>query len=267
MKINFIFLFFLFSVTIHSQTKLLSWNLENFGKSKSDQEIAFIANTIKDCDIVTIQEVVAGNGGTQAVARLADELNRKGTKWDYRISNPTSSSAYKTERYAFLWKPSVLKLKGKPWLEQKYHLEIDREPYFATFEIKEKSITLVSFHAITKSKQPETEIKYFKLLPEEYPNLNLIFVGDFNCPQSHSVFNPLKKMGYAPILENQKTSLKLKRKGENYLASEFDNMFYKTGSLNFIKSDVILFYKKFISLKEARKVSDHIPVWLEFSLN
>jgi deoxyribonuclease-1-like protein len=267
MKINFIFLFFLFSVTIQSQTKLLSWNLENFGKSKSDQEIAFIANTIKDCDIVTVQEVVAGNGGTQAVARLADELNRKGTKWDYRISNPTSSSAYKTERYAFLWKTNNLKLKGKPWLEQKYHLEIDREPYFATFEIKGKNITIVSFHAITKSKQPKTEIKYFKLLPQEYPNLNLLFAGDFNCSQSHSVFSPLKKMGYAPILENQKTSLKLKRKGENYLASEFDNMFYKTSSLNFIKSDVILFYQKFVSLKEARKVSDHIPIWVEFSLN
>uniref|UniRef100_A0A4W5KBH5 Endonuclease/exonuclease/phosphatase domain-containing protein n=1 Tax=Hucho hucho TaxID=62062 RepID=A0A4W5KBH5_9TELE len=199
----------------------------NFGKSKSDQEIAFIVNTIKDYDIITIQEVVAGNGGAQAVTRLADELNRKGTKWDYRISDPTSSSAYKTERYAFLWKTSAVKLKGKPWLEQKYQLEIDREPYFATFEIKGKTITIASFHAITKSKQPETEIKYFKLLPQEYPNLNLIFVGDFNCPQSHSVFNPLKKMGYAPILENQKTSLKLKHKGENYLASEFDNMFYK----------------------------------------
>jgi deoxyribonuclease-1-like protein len=263
----FSLLFLLFFNTFYSQTKLLSWNLENFGKSKSDQEIAFIVNTIKDYDIITIQEVVAGNGGAQAVARLAEELNRKATKWDYRISNPTSSSAYKTERYAFLWKTNTVKLKGKPWLEQKYQLEIDREPYFATFEIKGKAITIASFHAITKSKQPETEIKYFKLLPQEYPNLNLIFVGDFNCPQSHSVFNPLKKMGYAPILENQKTSLKLKHKGENYLASEFDNMFYKTSSLNFIKSDVILFYQKFISLKEARKVSDHIPIWIEFSLN
>ncbi|PWA06030.1 endonuclease/exonuclease/phosphatase family protein [Flavobacterium laiguense] len=267
MKTHFISLFLLFLVTIQSQTKLLSWNLENFGKSKSDQEIAFIANTIKGYDIVTIQEVVAGNGGAQAVARLADELNRKGAKWDYRISDPTTSSAYKTERYAFLWKTNTVKLKGKPWLEQKYQLEIDREPYFATFEIKGKAITLVTFHAITKSKQPETEIKYFKLLPQEYPNLNLIFVGDFNCPQSHTVFNPLKKMGYAPILENQKTSLKLKHKGENYLASEFDNMFYKISTIKHIKSDAILFYQKFISLKEARKVSDHIPIWFEFSLN
>jgi deoxyribonuclease-1-like protein len=263
----FCLLFFLFFTSFYSQTKLLSWNLENFGKSKSNQEITFIANTIKDFDIVAVQEVVAGNGGVQAVARLADELNRKGAKWDYRISEPTSSSAYKTERYAFLWKTSNLKLKGKPWLEQKYHLEIDREPYFATFEINGKNITIASFHAITKSKQPETEIKYFKLLPQVYPNLNLLFAGDFNCPQSHSVFTPLKKMGYAPVLKNQKTSLKTKYKGDNYLASEYDNMFYKTNSINYIKSDVILFYTKFISLKEARKISDHIPIWVEFSLN
>ena len=27
----------------------------------------------------------------------SDELNRKGSKWDYVVSDPTSSSAYKTE--------------------------------------------------------------------------------------------------------------------------------------------------------------------------
>nr|WP_315203789.1 endonuclease/exonuclease/phosphatase family protein [uncultured Flavobacterium sp.] len=257
----------LISSIAFSQTKLLSWNLENFGKSKSAQEIAFIANTIKDFDIIAVQEVVAGNGGTQAVARLADELNRKGAKWDYRISDPTSSTAYKTERYAFIWKTNVAKLKGKPWLEQKYHLEIDREPYFATFEIKGKTITIASFHAITKSKQPETEIKYFKFLPQVYPNLNLLFAGDFNCPQSNSVFTPLKKMGYAPILNNQKTSLKQTCKKNQCLASEYDNMFYKTNSINYITSDVILFYEKFVTLKEARKISDHLPIWVEFSLN
>jgi endonuclease/exonuclease/phosphatase family metal-dependent hydrolase len=267
MKTKFISLFFFFSLPIISQTKLLSWNLENFGKSKSDQEIAFIANTIKDYDIIAIQEVVAGNGGAQAVARLADELNRKGTKWDYRISDPTSSVTHGTERYAFVWKTNKLKLKGKPWLEQKYHLEIEREPYFATFEIKGKTITIAAFHAIPKNKHPETEIKYFKFLPQEYPTLNLVFTGDFNCPQSNSVFIPSKKMGFAPILENQKTSLKMKPKGIDCLASEYDNMFYNTSSIKYLKSNVILFYKKFISLKEARKVSDHIPIWFEFSLN
>jgi len=260
--LSFVLLFF--TVLTFSQTKLLSWNLENFGKSKSESELNFIANTIFEYDIVAIQEVVAGYGGAQAVAKLAMLLNEKGTKWDYSISDPTSSSSYKKERYAFLWKTSKIKLKGNTWLEKKYHLEIDREPYFATFEINKKAVTLVSFHAITKSRQPETEIKYFKFLPGEYPTLNLVFLGDFNCPQSHTVFTPLKKMGYSPILQNQKTTLKQQCKNNICLASEFDNMFYKTGSLEFTNSGIIPFYKNFNSLKEARRISDHIPIWFEF---
>lgn len=260
--------FFFFSVLSFSQTKILSWNLENFGKSKSDSELNFIANNLLDYDIIAIQEVVAGYGGAQAVAKLAGILNEKGTKWDYTISNPTSSTnSHKVERYAFIWKTNKVRLKGNAWLEKKYHLEIDREPYFATFEINKKSFTLVNFHAITKKSQPETEIKYFKFLPIEYPDLNLVFAGDFNCPQSHTVFNPIKKMGYNPILQNQKTTLKQQCKGTNCLASEFDNIFYSSNSLTYINSGVISFHKKFNSLQEARRISDHIPIWLEFSLN
>ncbi len=63
-----------------------------------------MAELVRDADIVAIQEVVAGYGGAQAVARLVDNLNRKGAKWDYVISDPTNSPKYVTERYAFIWK-------------------------------------------------------------------------------------------------------------------------------------------------------------------
>lgn len=257
----------LFSTLGFSQVKLLSWNVENLGSSKSDETILCIATTIKNYDIVALQEVVAGKGGAQAVAKLVDELNRKGIQWDYTISNPTSSSAYKTERYAFLWKTAKIKKIGKAWLEQKYHLEIDREPYYCTFEYNKKRFTVANFHAITKSKQPETEIKYFKFLPAEYPTLNLVFVGDFNCPQSHTVFNPLKKMGYESAFQKQKTSLKKECKNNNCLASEFDNIWFKTSKITIKKAEVIHFYNAFGNLQEAREISDHIPIIIEFSIN
>ena len=116
-----------FSVNQSSEIKLCSWNLLDFGKTKSDTEIEFIANTVRDYDILLIQEVVAKDpGGAQAVGRLGEALNRKGTKWEYRISDVTSGeNSYKRERYAFLWKPSRVKLIGKPWLENKYQAEID----------------------------------------------------------------------------------------------------------------------------------------------
>ncbi|KVV14352.1 endonuclease/exonuclease/phosphatase family protein [Flavobacterium sp. TAB 87] len=266
MKILFNLFCLLVVFCINAQVKLVSWNIENIGKSKSDQEISFIANTISDFDLVAIQEVVAGFGGTQAIARLADELNRGGTKWNYIVSDPTSSSAYKTERYAFLWKNTTIKLVGKPWLEEKYNLEIDREPFYATFQYKKKQFTVVNFHAITKNKQPEREIKFFKFLPFQYPTLNLIFVGDFNCPQSHTVFNPLNKMGYKPVLVGQKTSLKKSCIDSQCLASEFDNIFYNDLKITIKSAGIIPFFKIFGTLQEARKISDHIPIWAEIIL-
>jgi len=264
MKILVSFFFFFCLSVLTAQTNVLSWNLENFGKSKSDSEINFIANIVKSYDIIAIQEVVAGQGGAQAVAKLADELNRKGSKWDYVISDPTSSNAYKTERYAFLWKTAKIKKIGTAWLEQKYHLEIDREPYYCTFQYGSKQFTIANFHAITKSKQPETEIKYFKFLPNEYPALNLVFVGDFNCPQSHTVFNPLRKMGYESAFVNQKTSLKKVCDGSNCLASEFDNIWFNKSRIRLIDQAAIFFYESFQSLQEAHLISDHIPIAVEF---
>ena len=259
-------LFILFTNVLFSQVKLLSWNVENLGSSKSPSDLVYMANLLKDYDVVALQEVVAGDGGAQAVAKLADELNRKGSKWDYVVSIPTSSSAYKTERYAFLWKTSKVKKVGEAWLEKKYHLEIDREPYYCTFDYKGKKFTIANFHAITKSKQPETEIKYFKFLPEQHPNLNLLFVGDFNCPQSHTVFNPIRKMGYLPILTNQKTSLKKECKLDDCLASEFDNIWYNSSKIKTLNAGIIHFYKDFESLLAARKISDHVPVTVEINL-
>lgn len=256
-----------FSVYGQSAISVCSWNIRAFGKTKSDQDIEFIANTVKGFDVIAIQEVVAGYGGAQAVARLHDELNRKGAKWDYSISDPTISSAYKTERYAFIWKTSKLKKVGNAWLETKYSKVIDREPYFIRLNSNGKVFTLVNFHAITKSKQPETEIKYFKFFPQSYPDDNLIFCGDFNVPQSHTVFNPLRKMGYVSSLVGVKTSLKQRCINDDCLASEFDNFFYQPTKVKLITAGIIPFFETFSDLKEARLISDHVPIYFEFMIN
>lgn len=85
-------------------------------------------------------------------------------------------------------------------------------------------------------------------------------------PQSHTVFNPLKTLGYKPILIGQKTSLKTTCIDEDCLASEFDNIFYDASKINFIKSMAILFYENFKSFEEARLISDHVPIYFEFTL-
>ena len=80
MKNIIIYVLLLFTAQSFSQTKFLSWNLENFGKSKTQSSLNFIASTVQDYDIITIQEIVTGYNGTQTVAKLSQLLNEKGSK-------------------------------------------------------------------------------------------------------------------------------------------------------------------------------------------
>ncbi len=264
---GFLLFFLCLSLAAGAQVSICSWNIQNFGRSKTDAQIEFIANTLRNYDAVAIIEVVAGNGGAQAVARLSDALNRKGAKWDYSISDPTSTFTHGTERYAFLWKTSKLKKVGDAWLEKKYHKEIEREPYFISLQSGQNIFTMAVFHAVPTSKHPQNEIPYLAQISEEYTGKNLLFCGDYNCPQSNPAFQSLKAKNYKPIFTKQKTSLKNKCNESGCLASEYDNIFYNPAKTRFLKSGVIPFYESYPDIKSAKKVSDHIPVYFQFSLN
>jgi len=266
MKYIFSILIYFVSFISLAQVKIGSWNIKDMGRTKTSDQIECMANILRDFDVIALQEVVAGFGGTQSVAKLADELNRKGGKWLYTISNPTVSSPYSSERYAYLWKPSKVALIGKAWLNQNYVNEIEREPFMVKFLYKKDTFTIVSFHAIPKTKQPEREIKYFKFFPDFYKNEKLIFLGDFNVSQKNNVFNPLKKMGYVPVLKKQKTTLRTKCLNDGCLASAYDNIFFNGDEFELLSSGTIHFYKKYKDFKKARKLSDHVPVFAVFSL-
>jgi deoxyribonuclease-1-like protein len=258
-------LFLLLPWSAFAQVRLCAWNIQNFGKSKSDSEIVYMAGLLRGFDVVALVEVVAGNGGAQAVARLADELNRRGEKWDYTVSNPTTGTPGSSERYAFLWKTAKLRKLAGETLDTVFEASIEREPYVASFSEKGHEFSVAVFHAVPKSKQPEREIKFLKHFPSAYRQRPLIICGDFNCAQSHSVFNPLKSVGYVPALEGCKTSLKNEPKNGECLASEYDNLFYPSASITVSRAGVVAFYSDFVSLRSARKISDHLPVYIEFS--
>lgn len=250
--------------------KVLSWNLYNFGKSKDAQEIEYIAKQLKNYDIVAIQEVSTSLYGIRAVAKLADQLNRTGSKWEYKISEPTSGNG--KERYAYVWKTATKNAKislKKDWLEESIEAKVDREPYMARFEInfkKDKTTNTVligSFHAVPKSKDPEKEIVFLEEIPNRYRTDNILILGDFNLDGKHEAFDVLRNRSFVAAFKGQKTSLRMKEKDGNPLNEEYDNIFVETRAFDIKKAEVIHFYKDYNSLKDARYISDHIPLWVE----
>jgi deoxyribonuclease-1-like protein len=120
---------------------------------------------------------------------------------------------------------------------------------------------------VPTNKNPAKEIRLLAQIPKAYPRKNIIFCGDFNLSGTDDAFDPIKSKGYETSLIDQKTSLKQNCDDGDCLASVYDNFLFRKTKQDLVKSDVIEFFKDFDDFKKARKLSDHIPIFAEFSLN
>jgi endonuclease/exonuclease/phosphatase family metal-dependent hydrolase len=274
--LSMLFAVFVLQVAAQSGFEICSWNIANFGKSKTEEEIKFIAELMKKYDVVAIVEVVAGKGGPEAVAALKKELNRSTVKWDYELSLPTTSTMNGSERYAVFWKIARLERVGVASLEKIFQKQIDREPFMVGFKVPGgQTFTVAAFHAVPTNKNPAKEIKLLHKIPAAYPQKNIIFCGDFNLTGTDEAYDAIKAKGYATALVDQKTSLRqqcdtsddMVEDDEECLASVYDNFLYRTDKQELKKSGVIKFYEEFTDYKKARKLSDHIPIVAKFNLN
>ncbi len=247
----------------------ISWNLQDFGRSKSAEEIERMAEIIAAADVVALQEVVAGKGfGAQAVARLAEALSSTGSAWDYVISDPTRPKSSSVERYTFLVKPVVTFSRRSARLESSLEHQIEREPYTFIVQLPDSDpIKFISFHAVPSGRGPEDEIIALAKLSEVQDLARVIIAGDFNVSPviTDDAFVPLGYVGHVV----DETTLKKTPDGQGvYLHRQYDNIYTKgvtvgaSGAIDFVNQ----FYSPVTtsSLAAARSISDHLPVYIWF---
>lgn len=266
----FILLIYAASVSSNAQPiTLISWNIQHMGQSKDDADITAIARIVKDADIIAIQEVVAKHpGGAKAVARLADQLNRMGSRWDYRISDPTyGDSPYKRERYAFIWRTSRVTNVGRFSLVSELKHICVREPYAGRFRDRRtgEDFYVVNYHSRVHSENPELEVMHFPRLSEWLGSERIIIAGDFNMSEDHSVFDLLYAIGYKPSFRNVKTTLKRKCDQGKYLNHAIDNIYYQSKYFHKVEAYALDFVMSCDRIDISRKLSDHLPVLLKFN--
>ncbi|MBI3632426.1 MAG: hypothetical protein HY225_03190 [Candidatus Vogelbacteria bacterium] len=245
-----------------SDIVVVSWNACNFGRKKSPEVIVHMAQILRAADIVAIEEVSTSDFGAQAVAKLSDELNRTGAKWDYLVSDATHESPCK-ERFAFLWKTArVAAIPHKATLCSGLVNSMVREPASVKFEIDKKIwLMLVSFHLAPTAKHPEKEVSELPQHRQDFSDGNIVFVGDFNL--SHDKLDGAFEQGLGAIhnIEGD-TSLRAKDRGSaarSYLSKAYDNIYTK-GRIRVDRSLIVDFVPQCGGLKQARTVSDHLPV-------
>lgn len=258
--LTFIMILICFCANAQS-VKLISWNIQNLGESKDSNELAYITSIVKDYDIISIQEVGTGEAGVKAVNKLTKMLSSYGC-WVNIISKATSGEG--SERYAYVFNIDKVFFTGLCSLDDITKDCINREPFLAMFEKDDFRFMLVNFHAVPSNKNPEKEISLLYKIDSTFKKQNIIFMGDFNLSQKEKAFSTLKTIGYMPSLINTKTSLRSKEDGASVFSEEYDNFFYEAKNFIILESCLIDITKDFKTLKDARSISDHCPISIEY---
>jgi deoxyribonuclease-1-like protein len=122
---------------------------------------------------------------------------------------------------------------------------------------------VVNFHSRKHNDHPEKEIMYFNNYPKKLASNNVFILGDFNLNERHEVWDDLYNLGFKSAVEKKKTTLKMVCKNGVYLNHSIDNIYYNSSEVRFVNSDHLDFVKTCSDLKNARMLSDHLPVFLE----
>ncbi len=251
----------------------ISWNGGNFGKKKTDEDIALMAKILAHADIIALQEVTAGkNVGAQTVGRLVDALKRMGSDWDYVVSDPTEPPSLEVERYAYLIKKHVAAFdRDDAVLVKSLRNPIEREPYTLLFHPKTgMPFRIFTIHTVPTAKGPIREVSALVEAEEVKKADRAIVAGDFNLGPAKT--DPLfTEIGYTGHI-HELTSLRLKLKNGQYRKEQYDNIYTKgikvcsSGVIDFVKNHFATGDKSVDqdALDRAHRDSDHLPVFITF---
>jgi endonuclease/exonuclease/phosphatase family metal-dependent hydrolase len=220
-------------------------------------------------DLVAIQEVITSAPGAAAVARLEAALDARGQAWESAVSGETTGRA--SERFAYLWRADRVAPQGSFWLEPTLASTFDREPFMGRFVLRgggrDEPLLVASFHAPPTSRDPERELTLLPALHRTYPDDDLVLAGDFNLDAQRPPFDGLRAEGFAQALPpGERTTLKaVESPSGERLASAYDNVFYEPAELRVAAARVLDFSGRLPTLRDARNVSDHLPVLVEFA--
>jgi endonuclease/exonuclease/phosphatase family metal-dependent hydrolase len=250
--------------------RIASWNIQVFGESKLQNAAAMdvIVRVLRNFDVIAIQEVRAQS--QDVLPHLVSLLNSDGrSHYDYVIG-PRLGRSNSKEQYAFVFDLASIEVDRN----QLYTLDdpddlLHREPLVGWFRARAAppqqafTFSLVNVHTDPDEVDRELDVMddvFYAVRGDARREDDVILLGDFNVNDRN-----LRQLGQVAglvwVISNTPTNTRR--------TAQYDNIFFeRVATTEFTgRGGVYDYLREFnLSLEQALQVSDHLPIWAEFSV-
>ena len=252
-----------------NSVRVASFNIQVFGEKKlANQRAAeLLARVIRYFDVVAIQEI--RDTSDDLLPRFLQLVNADGSHYNYVIG-PRLGRTNSKEQYAFIYDAASIECDR----DNVYTVDdpddlLHREPLVAGFRVRGPpperafTFTLIDIHTDPDEAQAELNVldDVFRAVRDDGRGEDdIILLGDLNADDHH--LGELGQMAYiAWVISGVPTNTR----GTHL----YDNMVFDSrATVEYARHAGVfdLMNEFHLSLQEALAVSDHLPIWAEFTL-
>ncbi|MBM4001323.1 MAG: endonuclease/exonuclease/phosphatase [Planctomycetes bacterium] len=251
--------------------KIATFNIQVFGTSKIQKPhvVEILARIARQFDVLAIQEVRSRD--QDILPRFVEAVNAAGRHYDYVIGPrlPLDGAGGNPEQYAFVFDKEVLEVdRARLYTIDDPDDLLAREPLVAWFRSRsvpsENAFTFTLVNVHTDPDQARYEVDqlaqvYSVVVNDGRNEDDVIVLGDFNTDDRH-----YGRLGQVPGLDWAVSGVPTNTRG----TESYDNiLFHRQATAEFTgRSGVVDYLREYnLTIDQALEVSDHLPVWAEFS--
>ncbi len=266
-----------FSQKPRDTIRIATFNIQRFGDKKAENGPVMdaLAKVMAQFDVIAIQEIQSAD--MTPIRVLVDLINGSGGQYAATVSERLGRDTY-TESYAFVWDESRIRLAADAYVVQDPSERMPREPMVASFEARAGTaagrrpfrFTLINVHTspdgvsntALENEMDVLDDVFIRVREYDYGvsgEEDCILLGDLNVDAGN-----LRELGMIPgiltIAGNLKTNTRRSKTYDHIVMDQNVTREY-TGQFGVLDLQTFLG----ISEDQALMVSDHLPVWAEFS--
>ncbi len=249
--------------------RVATFNIQAMGTTKMSKPhvVDYLARIAREFDVLAIQEIRSRS--QDILPRFVDHINSTGREYDYVIGPRLGRSSSK-EQYAYVFDRETIVVDRT----QLYTVDdpddlLHREPMVAWFHVRGPNpqeaftFTLINIHTDPDEAQQEINVLddvYRAVLSDGRDEDDVLVLGDFNADDRHlGELASISQMAWA--ISGAPTNTRSTQQYDNIVFNQFSTQEF-TG-----RAGVFDFMRRFnLTIDQSLEISDHLPVWAEFSV-